>query len=193
MCWLIWKYAIYVGISIPWQINVYRETGTGHSQHSDEGWKHLANTTLCIIFWFSHKCHQDCLHMCRHNANLPLQWSGQWSRSRRGGLGWWLRPGWSAGSSCSCRHTQTDSTWGSALHGTARRTTLCKKRWDRGGGWVEETTDSQDQFLFKFGRQQRIYKLYTVYITGLSHHSRDPLRLWRWHIVSSSSRRASGP
>lgn len=57
MCWLIWKYGIYVSISIPWQINVYRETGKGHSKHPDEGWKHLVNTTLCIISWFSQKCH----------------------------------------------------------------------------------------------------------------------------------------
>lgn len=91
-------------------------------------------TQHCVLFSGLVKSHQDCLHVCRHNVNLPLQWSGQWSRSRRGGLGWWLRPGWFAGSSCSCRHTQTDSTWGSALHGTARRTTLCKKGWDRGRG-----------------------------------------------------------
>lgn len=64
-------------------------------------------------------------------VNLPLQWSGLWSRSRRGGLGWWPRPDWSAGSSCSCRHIQTGSTWGSALRGTTRRTILCKVRQDR--------------------------------------------------------------
>lgn len=56
----------------------------------------------------------------------PWRWSVQWSGSMWGGQGWWRRLGWSADSNCSCQHTQTDSTWGSAPRGTAERTTPCR-------------------------------------------------------------------
>lgn len=79
-----------------------------------------------------------CLHRCGCHVNLPLQWSGLWNRSRRGGLGWLQMPGWSADSSCSCQRTRKDSTWGSALHGTTGRTTLWTVRLGQKTRYEEE-------------------------------------------------------
>lgn len=123
-------------------------------------------------------------------VSSPSRWSVRWSRSRTGGPGWWLRPGWSANSSCFCQHTRTDSTWGSGLHGTTRRTTRCGQR----GKKRREKMRSKRQFSPIFNKRQvLVCSVWCSLITGLIHHSRDPPLLWRWRRVSFSDRKVSEP